>query len=60
MKRQKALVSTPTAPSTPSRGLKRYVGYQDDDEDDVSQSATKKMREMSVRGGQDDSKLVEQ
>lgn len=48
-KRVKASTFLPVTPSTPSRGLKRYVGYDGDDEDEDSQMATKKMRELSVQ-----------
>ncbi|KAF7984851.1 hypothetical protein HWV62_10809 [Athelia sp. TMB] len=48
-KRQLVTSTIPEAPRTPSRGLKRYVGYDADSIYDDSQIATKKMRELSVQ-----------
>ncbi|KAF7981386.1 hypothetical protein HWV62_33875 [Athelia sp. TMB] len=50
-KRLKASTTIPPTPSTPSRGLKRYVGYKEDSDEDDSRSPTKKMREMCIDDG---------
>ncbi|KAF7968166.1 hypothetical protein HWV62_31706 [Athelia sp. TMB] len=40
--------SLPTAPPTPSKSLKRSVGYMHDEDDDQDLGNTKRMRELSI------------